>query len=64
MQDHSASWSASAQWLIHEVFHVGLLKPHRGDPPKATSALPPIQDVCLLPMPDQALRAHKRRDVW
>jgi hypothetical protein len=49
---------------IHDVFHVGLLKPYRGDPPAATPALPPAADGRLLPSPAKVLRAQLRRGVW
>ena len=49
---------------IHDVFHVGLLKPFRGEPPAATPALPPTSDGRLLPSPAKALRAQLRRGVW
>ena len=49
---------------IHDVFHVGLLKPYRGEPPTATPALPPVADGRLLPSPAKVLRAQLRRGLW
>ena len=45
---------------IHDVFHVGLLKPFRGDPP----TLPPTSDGRLLPGPKKVLKAQESRGVW
>jgi hypothetical protein len=42
---------------IHDVFHVGLLKAYRGDPPAAPPALPPTADDRLLPGPEKVLKA-------
>ncbi|KAK1614503.1 hypothetical protein QYE76_020020 [Lolium multiflorum] len=49
---------------IHDVFHVGLLKPYRGMPPDVTPPLPPTADGRLLPSPAKVLRAQLRCDVW
>jgi hypothetical protein len=34
---------------LHDVFHVGLLKPFRRDPPTSPPPIPPVQDSRLLP---------------
>ncbi|KAE8821218.1 putative polyprotein [Hordeum vulgare] len=52
---------------LHDIFHVGLLKAYRGDPPATTPALPPTSDGRLLPASAQVakvLQAQQRRSVW
>jgi hypothetical protein len=49
---------------IHDIFHVALLKAHKGDPPAMPTPLPPTQDGRLLPVPVTALKAQLRCDVW
>jgi hypothetical protein len=49
---------------LHNVFHVSLLKPHRGEPPAVPGVLPPTQDGRVLADPERALRAQQRRGVW
>jgi hypothetical protein len=49
---------------LHNVFHVSLLKRHRGEPPALPGALPPTADGRLSPEPARALQAQQRRGVW
>lgn len=45
---------------IHDVFHIGVLKPYHRTPP----TLPPLQHGRLLQAPEQALRAQLRLGTW
>jgi hypothetical protein len=49
---------------IHDVFHVGLLKAHKGEPLAMPTPLPPVHDGRLLPVPMAAIKAQLCRDVW
>jgi len=49
---------------IHDVFHVGVLKPWRGTPPTILPALPPLRHGRLLLKPERALKAQLRRGTW
>jgi hypothetical protein len=49
---------------IQDVFHVGLLKPHRGEPPAAPGAMPPLLCGRILPESEIAVCAEQRRGVW
>jgi len=42
---------------LHDVFHVSLLKQHRGDPPGAPGSLPPTQDGRIVPIPERVLQS-------
>jgi hypothetical protein len=49
---------------IHNVFHVGVLKPFIGTPPSTTPVLPPMQHGRPLLEPERILRASLRRGAW
>jgi hypothetical protein len=49
---------------IHDIFHVGLLKPYRGVPPVLPPALPTMENGRLLPSPEKVLKARIQRGVW
>ena len=49
---------------IHDVFHVGVLKPFRGTPPTSEPVLPPLHHGRPLQRPERILRSELRRGVW
>jgi hypothetical protein len=49
---------------IHDVFHIGVLKPFRGTPPATLPALPPLRHGRLLLQPERAVKAQLRRGSW
>lgn len=49
---------------IHDVFHIGVLKPFHGPPPTTTPELPPLHDGRILDAPVRVLHAQLRRGTW
>ncbi|XP_066373750.1 uncharacterized protein [Miscanthus floridulus] len=49
---------------IHDVFHVGILKPFCETPPAATPVLVPLHHRRLLHRPVRALHAQLCRGIW
>jgi hypothetical protein len=46
---------------IHDVFHVGLLKPFHGEPPEQPPVLPPLQNGWVLVEPEKVLKSRIAR---
>ncbi|XP_068638467.1 uncharacterized protein [Aristolochia californica] len=49
---------------IHDVFHVSLLKPFKGDSPLLHTPLPPLHDGRILATPAHVYQARKVNDLW
>jgi hypothetical protein len=49
---------------IHDVFHVGLLKPFKGTPPATTPQLPALHNGRVLLQPDRVLGSNIRQGRW
>ena len=46
---------------IHDVFHVGLLKPFHGDPPTQPPVLPPLHHGRVVVQPEAVLKSRMAR---
>ncbi|XP_057992322.1 uncharacterized protein LOC131173819 [Hevea brasiliensis] len=49
---------------IHDVFHVSLLKPFKGDSPVQVPLLPPVVEGQVVPTPASVLRTRLNRGTW
>ncbi|XP_068662923.1 uncharacterized protein [Aristolochia californica] len=49
---------------LHDVFHVSLLKPFKGDSPLLHTPLPPLKDGWSMPTPTQILPARRINNAW
>lgn len=49
---------------IHDIFHVGVLKPFHDSPPSAPPPLPPLQHGRPLQTPERVVRSQLRRGKW
>jgi hypothetical protein len=47
---------------LHDVFHVGLLKPFRGEPPSLSGTLPPIHHECACLKPLAVTKSRVARN--
>jgi hypothetical protein len=56
INDVAVRLSLPAGARIHDVFHVGLLKKFRAEPPAATPPLPPLRHGAIDPEPARAVR--------
>jgi hypothetical protein len=53
-----------ANACIHNIFHVGLLKPFKGTPPAHQPALPPLHNGRVLLQPECILGSSIRQGTW
>ncbi|XP_068666439.1 uncharacterized protein [Aristolochia californica] len=49
---------------LHDVFHVSLLKPHKGPAPSSPPFLPPVDNGHVILTPYAVLREHVMNDQW
>lgn len=51
------------QAQIHDVFHVGVLKPYIGEPPATVAPLPQMSQGRVIPQPEKVIKARLARGV-